>query len=156
MLVNDAVRHNYLLRGMTPAQIERFTSLAKVQRFEGGDVILRQYDKTSALMIILDGEARIKSFSGETVAEVGPGSLIGEVSLVDDQPRSATVTAVGATEVAWFPSKGIRQLMNEDTEFRAILMTNVAKVLAQRLRTANIQLDSALPRGEVAIADLLG
>ncbi len=46
--------------------------------------------------------------------------------------------------------------MAEDTDFRATLMTNVAKVLAQRLRAANIQLDSALPRGDVAVADLLG
>lgn len=140
----EAIRSNYLFRGLPDETIDALADMAENRRFEGGETIVRQFDRNNDLMILLDGEARIRTFSGETIAELGPGSIFGEVSLVDDGPRSATVAAVGPTSVLAIPGEKLRQMMDRDSNLRATLVLNIARVLAQRLRTANIQLDAAL------------
>jgi len=144
--VIGAIRFNYLFRGLSKEQIERVAEIVEQRKLDGGEIMVRQFDRDTDLMIIVTGGAKIKSFSGETLAEVGPGSVIGEVSLVDDQPRSATVVAVGTTVVAVIPGKKLGDLVNEDVALKAQLVLNIGKVLCQRLRTANVQLDAALAK----------
>ena len=79
--------------------------------------------------------------SDEMVAELHPGSIIGEMSLVDDLPRSASARSVGESTVAVIPSAEIRQLMEDNVAIKATLMTNIARTLASRLRVAMIHLD---------------
>jgi CRP-like cAMP-binding protein len=141
----EALRVNYLFRDLSESQKDRIIGIAQEKAYQGGDVMVRQFDKNSDLLVILTGTARIKSFSGETIAEVGAGSVVGEVSLVDDQPRSATVTASGAATAAVLPSDQLRGLMANDPAIKAHVMECVGKVLCQRLRNANIQLDGILP-----------
>jgi len=148
--VVEAIRFNYLFRGLTKDQIERIAEIVEQKRFDGGEVMVRQFDRDSDMMIIVTGGARIKSFSGEPLAEVGPGSVIGEVSLIDDQPRSATVVSVGTTVVALIPGKKLAAMADEDVALKAQLVLNISKVLCQRLRTANVQLDAALAKESAA------
>jgi CRP-like cAMP-binding protein len=110
----------------------------------GGDQILRQFGRDTDLMVVLKGAALIKTFSGDPIAEVGPGSVLGEISLIDTEPRSATVAAKGECTVAVIPSSGLQNLMRHDIGMRCVMMENLAKVLCQRLRTANVQLDGAM------------
>lgn len=147
----EAIKHNYLFRGLPAETIDALAEIAETREFAGGETIVRQFDRNNDLMILLSGEARIKTFSGETIAELGSGSIFGEVSLVDDGPRSATVVAAGTTTVLAIPGDKLRQMMDRDSNLRATLILNIARVLAQRLRTANIQLDAAL-QSEVARA----
>lgn len=142
----EAIRFNYLFRGLSKEQLDRIAEIVEQRRYDGGDTIVRQFDRDSDMMIIVTGGAKIKSFSGETLAEVGPGSVIGEVSLIDDQPRSATVVAVGTTTVAVIPGKKIADMVAQDVALKAQLVLNISKVLCQRLRTANVQLDAALAK----------
>ncbi len=146
MNIADALRENYLFRDLSESQQDNVIQIAETRTFDGGDVMVRQFDKDCDLFIVLAGGARIKSFSGETLAEVGPGSVVGEVSLVDDQPRSATVVAVGPTSVAILPSGPLNELMSRDAQLKAQFVANIARVLCQRLRLANIQLDAALAK----------
>lgn len=148
----EVLRHNYLVRGLSWDQVLGMANSAKVETYDGGEIIVRQFEKDNDLIVVLEGEARIKSFSGETVAEVGPGSIIGEVALIDDQPRSATVTAVGRTVAARISGKAIRKQMETDLLLRAVLSENIARVLCRRLRAVNVQLDLAQPRMDERIA----
>lgn len=148
--VVEAIRFNYLFRGLAKEQIDRIADIVEQRRFDGGETIVRQFDRDTDMMIVVTGGAKIKSFSGESLAEVGPGSVIGEVSLIDDQPRSATVVAVGTTILAVIPGKKLAELVNEDVSLKAQLVLNISKVLCQRLRTANVQLDAALAKESAA------
>jgi CRP-like cAMP-binding protein len=94
----------------------------------------------------LEGTARIKSIDEETIAEFGPGSIVGEIALIDDEPRSATVTAVGNLRAAIIPSKALHDVMNMDPEVGKVIMTNIARVLCRRMRTMNAHQDSHAPR----------
>ena len=110
----------------------------------GGDTIVRQFGKDSDLMIVLKGLAQIKTFSGDTIAEVGRGSVMGEVSLLDQEPRSATVVSSGPSTVAVIPAEKLRLMMRHDMGMRCVMLENLARLICQRLRTANVQLDGVV------------
>src|SRR5690349_2094159 len=95
----DALKNTYMLRGLSPEQVEKVVSIAQSKDFQGGDTIVRQFSQDSDLMLVLEGDIRINSFSGDKIAEAGPGSIIGEMALVDEKPRSATVVSVGRSKL---------------------------------------------------------
>ena len=118
--------------------------MTTIKAYMGGDTILRQFGQDTDLMIVLKGKAQIKTFSGDTIAEVGPGSVLGEVSLIDHEPRSATVVSNGDSQVAIIPFDKLTEMMKHDMGMRCVMMENLAKLICQRLRSANIQLDGMM------------
>lgn len=97
-------------------------------------------------MIVLDGAARIVTTSGEPIADLAPGSVVGEISLLDDAPRSATVVSVRNTTVAVIPSDKLRDLMQEEPHIELVILRNLSKVLCSHVRLANVQLEGLMNR----------
>ncbi|MFI5386496.1 MAG: cyclic nucleotide-binding domain-containing protein [Fimbriimonadales bacterium] len=131
-------------RGLSDEDVWKIAVLAETKMFKGGDTIVRQFDKNSDLIIVLDGSAQISSFNDELISEIGPGSIIGEISLVDEQPRSATIRSIQYTEVAVVPAAKLRTLMKNDTGIAAAVYRNIATTLCTRLRHATIHLDGLM------------
>lgn len=146
METKDAIKHNYLLRDLSDEALNSIAALSEITEFAGGDVIIREFDKNNDLFIFLEGSARINTFSGEKLAELGPGSIVGEISLVDEKPRSATVISVGGTKAAKISSSSLRELLSARPDIAATIYKNISLVLCSRLRNANMQLDGALGR----------
>lgn len=140
--LSKTLSYNYVFRGLPKEVVSGFAALAQVRDFMGGDVLVRQFDYNSDLLVILEGQARIKSFSGETLAEFGPGSIVGEISLIDEQPRSATVVAVGNVTAAVIGAEVLRGMMESDAKTAATILGNLSKVLCRRLRTMNVHVDA--------------
>ena len=136
------LRYNYIFRGLPKDVVAGIAALADIRGYRGGDVIVRQYDHNSDLIIILEGTARIKSNDEQTIAEFGPGSIVGEIALIDDEPRSATVTAVGDVKAAIISSKQLHAVMDMDPSVGKVIMTNIARVLCRRMRTMNAHQES--------------
>ncbi len=92
--------------------------MATQRQFASGEIIIRENDIGETAFVIEQGKVRItKKRGGRTVhlAELGPGGTIGEMSMIDDKPRSATVTAVeptirarGSSTPATAPTKLLR------------------------------------------------
>ena len=146
MQLPTEVRDNPFFRSMSDDQVKALLSSASERNFDGGDTLVRQFDRQSDVMIVVRGKVCIKSFSGEVIAELGPGGVFGEVSLVDDAPRSATVVAVGSGSLAVLPSDKLRTTIDADTALKALVMENIARILCARLRAANVHLDAASGR----------
>jgi CRP-like cAMP-binding protein len=139
--LTDALKRTYLMSGLTDEQVKQIETISNMHNFEGGDTIIRQFSKDSDLIIVIEGQVRINTFSGEKIAEAGPGSVIGEMSLIDDKPRSATVVSMGRARVAVIPSVKLWELMREDAHLARLILLNISRILSTRLRAANIQLD---------------
>ncbi len=76
---------------------------SEVREFTAGMVIIREHEPGDSAFIVLSGEVEVcKHIEGQRVAlgRMGPGSIFGEMSLLDDRPRSATVVALGPTRVS--------------------------------------------------------
>ncbi|MEZ5646756.1 MAG: cyclic nucleotide-binding domain-containing protein [Burkholderiaceae bacterium] len=111
------------------------------RRFESGTTIIRQGDaaNTGFMVLVLEGEITVETQiarRGEptTLNVLGPGSLIGEMALVDGAARSASCTASTNISCAVLTREALEVLIAEQPATAAKLMTAVAQRLAERLR----------------------
>jgi CRP-like cAMP-binding protein len=139
----DAIGNSFGL-GLKEAQTALLASIARTREFDGGEVLIRQFDRNSDLILLLEGRAKIYGFSDKELKEVGAGSVFGEMSLVDDQPRSASVRGAGKGKAAIFSSKDLRDLLMSNPDIAARIYENIARVLCSRLRVATIELDGLM------------
>jgi Cyclic nucleotide-binding domain/Transmembrane secretion effector len=114
-----------LLRGLpmfTPlplVTIEYLATRLQEARFEVGAVVIREGEPGSLFYVIADGEA-VASVQGRPLRAMGPGDGFGEIALLRDVPRTATVVASGA----------LRTVTLNRTEFLAALSANVDSATA--------------------------
>src|SRR5208283_2036050 len=107
--------------------------------FTAGQFIFQKGDTGQTMYIVTEGEVKI--LDGEIILEVGgPGTMVGELALIDDEPRSASVVA--KTDCLAVPVDRKRfQYMAQETPFFALA---VMKVLADRLRHKNVRTRSQM------------
>ncbi|MFL5894680.1 MAG: PEP/pyruvate-binding domain-containing protein, partial [Thermoleophilaceae bacterium] len=127
----DAVHQVPLFAGLAPEQVEEVASLFKERRFAAGETVIREGSGGAAFFLIDGGEA-IVSVRGEERARLGPGDSFGELAMIDEGERSATVTA-STDLVCWgLTYWDFRPLVEKN---RAIGW-NLLQTLAKRLRAA--------------------
>ena len=85
-----------LFKGLEEQELKALANQSKEMAFRGGETIVKQGDAGLGFYVIADGEAVVKR-GKRTVAKLGRGSFFGEMSLFDDQPRSADVVATEPT-----------------------------------------------------------
>lgn len=122
---NDATR---VARGDMPV-LELFKRESDVRTFQAGDTIFAEGDAGDSMFGVLEGEVAIQK-SGHVLETVGIGGLFGEMSLIDESPRSATAVAVTQCKVAALGRKRFTFLVQQTPYFALEIM----HVLAVRLR----------------------
>jgi CRP/FNR family cyclic AMP-dependent transcriptional regulator len=97
-----------------------------------GDSLFREGEKGEKMYVLLEGEMDI--LLGDFVLEtVGQGALIGEMALIDDNPRTASVVAKTSCRLAEIDRRRFHFLVQQTPHFA----THVMKTLADRLRHMN-------------------
>ncbi|MFC3682436.1 cyclic nucleotide-binding domain-containing protein [Hydrogenophaga luteola] len=117
------------------------------RRFKSGTTIIRQGEATDTgyMVLVLEGEITVETLIARrvnpvTVTVLGPGSLIGEMALVDGGARSASCTASTDVVCAVLTRDALEALTAEQPATAAKLMTAVAQRLAERLRDSGHKL----------------
>jgi CRP-like cAMP-binding protein len=114
----------------TLAELERSSQR---RSYAGGQVLFSEGDPGDALLVLESGSIRVSRFSasGQEVVlnELTAPASIGELALIDHQPRSATVTAIGPVVVRWLRSATFESLLERDPSLmRALLVALVSMV----------------------------
>ncbi len=110
--------------------------------FPAGQFVLKSGETGQTMYIVMEGEVEI--LDGSIILEVaGPGSMVGELALIDDEPRSASVVAKTDCQLVPVDRKRF-QYMTQETPFFALA---VMKVLADRLRNKNVRTRSSMEMG---------
>ena len=137
----EVFQQNYLVFGLPKESVEEIIALATFETKLPQDIICVKGEKGSDLFVILDGRVNITSQKGEKLAEVGPGAVIGEVALVDDQPRSANVVCITGVYFARLRAKELRNYMVQHKDIGFHMLANLARVLSTRLRATDAVVD---------------
>jgi CRP-like cAMP-binding protein len=103
-----------------------------------GQVIVKQGELGDALFILVRGAAAVER-DGHRVATLGPGETLGEMAVLDRQPRSATALATVETEVLWIGNEEFYEILHEQVE----IAEGVIRLLSARLREATDELGRA-------------
>lgn len=100
------------------------------RRFRRGEVIFHQGDPGDALHVVMNGAVKIALQSAEgdeaIIATVREGDFFGELALLDGEARSATATAIEATETATLPRAVFHGLLDAHPDVRDALLTGLA------------------------------
>ena len=93
-----------IFSGLTDRQLRMVAQALKVMRFSAGAELTHEGDTDSRFYLIVEGTVKV-SVKGRKRAELGPGKYLGEISVIDGQPRSATAVAltdvVALSAAAW-------------------------------------------------------
>ncbi|MEA2483373.1 MAG: pyruvate, water dikinase [Thermoleophilaceae bacterium] len=127
----EAVQQIPLFAGLAPEQVEVVSRLFKERRFPAGQAVIREGSGGAAFFLIDSGHA-VVTVGGDEVARLGPGDSFGELAMIDEGARSATVTA--ATDlVCWgLTYWDFRPLV----ESNGAIGWNLLQTLAKRLRAS--------------------
>jgi len=106
----------------------------KRQRFPSGYELVREGKPNQSLYIILDGHAAVRVAGIGEVARLGAGEMVGEMSLVDAAPPSASVIAIDGVTALEVDYGRLRAKVEADSGFGLRLYRAVAIFLADRLR----------------------
>jgi CRP/FNR family transcriptional regulator, cyclic AMP receptor protein len=120
-----------LFRTCTKRELARIASLVDEVDAAKGKVIVREGDPGRECFVIADGKAKA-TIRGRGSEMLGPGSFFGEMSLLDQGPRSATITAETDMHLLVLGSREFSSLVNEVPTVAVRMMRG----LAERLRGA--------------------
>jgi len=116
--------------GLDGAALDRLAAGTRTRRFRRGEVIFHAGDPGDALFIIISGEVKISlpSEAGDEaiIATLKPGEVFGELALLDGAPRSATASALSATEAVVLPRDRFRELIATEPVVRDALLASLA------------------------------
>ncbi len=104
------------------------------QTVGAGTALIHEGKEIGALFIVLSGTLSVTT-GGKQVAQLSVGEVVGEMSLIDARPPSATVTAAEESVVLSIPRDAIDARLSEDVGFAARLYRALAVFLSSRLRT---------------------
>ena len=143
MLSNlDLIRRVFLFSTFTPEQAEALAATVSKKRFKRGEILVEQGKKTDALFIVLTGRIRVLMTDSKgrevILATLTSGDYVGEMSLIDNAPHSATVVADQQVDVLVLGRDSFLRCLGENTEMAHAVM----RVLVQRLRKASENISS--------------
>lgn len=146
----DLIRRVPLFSMLTDAQAASVADAVVKRRFKRGENIVEQGKKTNALFILLNGRARVVTADGRgrevILATLHPGDHIGEMSLIDNEPHSATVRAEVQTDLLMLGRLEFARCLPENSSMAYAVMRG----LVQRLRQADRKIES------LALMDVYG
>lgn len=113
-----------------------------VERVGVGTRVVAEGDPAREMFVVLDGELevlkRARSGSEIRVAMLGPGGWFGEMSILDVQPRSASVRALAPSRLLRVSAESVdRLLYRRDLKAYSLFVMNIARELSRRLRVAD-------------------
>ncbi|MFM2065675.1 MAG: hypothetical protein RLZZ584_584 [Pseudomonadota bacterium] len=151
MLSNlDLIRRVPLFSMMTTEQAQTVADGVVKRRYRRGEIIVEQGRKSDALFILLSGRARVVTSDSRgrevILAVFEPGDYLGEMSLIDNEPHSATVRAEVQTDVLVLGRSEFAACLPDATS----LSYSILRGLVARLRNADRQIES------LALLDVYG
>jgi CRP/FNR family cyclic AMP-dependent transcriptional regulator len=119
-----------LFEGLSKKQLSQISSLMTPLDLAAGKVLARQGDVGREFVILLDGEVEVAR-DGEVIAVRGPGDYIGEIALLDNRRRTATVTATTNVTVEVLNRAEFASLLANTPELSSQILATVARRLAE-------------------------
>ena len=112
-------------------ELEQIAQLADEIDLAEGKELTRLGESGREFFVLLEGEADVTQ-DGRSINTLGAGDFFGEIALVEDTPRTATVTATTPVRVLVITDRAFRQLLGEQPE----LQRKVLVALAERVKPA--------------------
>ena len=131
-----------LFQGLPEEALDEIIAQTTIFQAYSGQTIIEEGDEARELYLLLQGRVKIQVESITPYVEIGitklgTGEVLGEMSLLGPQPRSATVVTLEKSELARIPAQPLIEIAEDNSDWGVVLMRNLAQVLSDRLRCMN-------------------
>jgi len=130
--VVEMLEKSSLWSGLIKKDLKSIVRLSKERTYETGDVIVQKGEGGVGFYLILEGSVEIRS-DGKTIAKLGSGQFFGEMSVIDNQPRSADVVAVEPSRCLILSAWSFNALISENPK----IALKMLQEFVRRLRSTN-------------------
>ncbi|MEM8742786.1 MAG: cyclic nucleotide-binding domain-containing protein [Pseudomonadota bacterium] len=131
-----------LFRGVDQAQLKLLALMAEARTFHDGEDLMIQGHEGDAAFVLLEGKAAVIIAIGgreTTVAQLGQNDIVGEMALLTDSPRTATVRAKGTVRALRVDRSGLLRLLAEfptmTLELLRVMTTRLERTTQELART---------------------
>ena len=123
----DLLRGVPLFAGCSKTELQRIASLADELDLAEGAMLIREGERGREFLVVVSGTVSVTK-RGKKITDLGAGDFIGEIALVSDVPRTATVTATSPVRLLVVTDRAFRGLIEEMPS----IATKVLQVLGER------------------------
>lgn len=128
-----------LFRGLSDEQLTEISAIVERIHFQEGDAVCRKGDAADHIFIISQGQVAVHKGDTESsdsaLLFLGQGQIVGEMTLVDEGRRSASIIAIeNDTCLYSIPNKSLMELCQKNTTIGFLIMRNIAQDLSFKLR----------------------
>ncbi len=142
--------------GLPAETLSRIAGLVRVRQVEAGAVIMEEGTPAREMFIVREGELEVRKKNSRgadiRVATLRKGDCVGEMSLIDIQPRSATVRTLGPGKLLVLTQQDLAEIERGDSRAWTLLVMNIAREISRRLR----RVDEVLVELALPVQDLWG
>ena len=136
--VNETTRHMAIFEGLEEGELTKIAGLCQMVTVKSGEVILRAGEMGSAFYMVKNGRLNIFAPDGETkIGQVLAGDFLGEISLVSQQPFTATAVAATDVQLIALNHQDFEHLINRYPRIGMRIMRNIAISVGEKLRQLN-------------------
>ena len=151
----NVCKNRPFLLGIDGDTFEKLTAIAKYHEYQPGDLIIREGERTDEILLIEEGQVevfksgtkpdsekqKITTLAGSNkLYDLYQGDVLGEMSLIDVEPPSASVRAVTEVGIWSICRLEFNATLRENLEANNTILANIARILSRRLRDTTAQL----------------
>jgi len=125
----DLIKHTPLFANCSKRELEEIAHLADEIDLREGKEMTRQGSPGREFFVLLEGEAEVTK-DGRVINHLSGGDFFGEIALVDDSPRTATVTATTPVRALVITDRSFRRLLKDQPELQSKVLAALAARLA--------------------------
>lgn len=122
--------------------LSQITGIEHARTYAAGEVIFEEGQPGECMYLVLSGEIEV-SVEGRPINTLGPGSIFGEMALVDDQPRSATLKAASSSRLVPVDYDRFKRLVQQSPDFAlqvmGIMSTRLRRLLEEEVKRQRME-----------------
>ena len=150
--LTDFISNVPLFESLLRQELETVSAYIGYEHLKPGEILFNQWDKAECVYFVETGALDVLTKKGpdeyEVVASLRRGRSIGEMCLIDNFPRAATVKSKSETTLVVLTRTGFERLMSDHHELGIKILKGLARLMAQNLRKTSTRLaDNMLPMG---------
>ena len=125
----EVIKRVPLFAGCSKGELEQLAQIADEIDLAEGKEMTREGSRGREFFVLLEGDADVTK-GGSSINKLGPGDFFGEIALISDSPRTATVTATSPVRALVITDRSFRRLLDEQPEIQRKVLMALAERLA--------------------------